>query len=82
MVLSNGTPNNKKKKKINTKNSGLRHVSTKPSAQRRSDQFGEIESADTRAGKFPLVSMGVRAECPACADTGARTPTGTSGNFW
>ena len=34
MVLSNGTP----KKKINTKNSGLRHVSTKPSAQRRSDQ--------------------------------------------
>ena len=37
MVLSNGTPNNKNKK-INTKNSGLRHVSTKPSAQRRSDQ--------------------------------------------
>ena len=35
MVLSNGTP----KKKINTKNSGIRHVSTKPSAQRRSDQF-------------------------------------------
>ena len=28
MVLSNGTPNNNKK--INTKNSGLRHVSMKP----------------------------------------------------
>ncbi len=35
--------------------------------------------ADTCAGKIPLVSMGVRAKCPACADTGARTPIGASG---
>ena len=35
--FSNG--GNKRKEKKNTKNSGLRHVSTKPSAQRRSDQF-------------------------------------------
>ena len=39
----------------------------------------EGDSADRCAGKFPLVSMGVRAECPACADTGARTPIGASG---
>jgi hypothetical protein len=38
-------------------------------------------SADTRAGKFPLVSMGGRAEGLACADPGARTPIGASGNF-
>ena len=44
-------------------------------------KFGEINSADTRAGKFPLVSMGGWAECPACADTGARTPIGASGIF-
>ena len=36
-------------------------------------------SADTRAGKFPLVSMGGRAEGLACADPGARTPIGASG---
>ena len=36
-------------------------------------------SADTGAGKFPLVSMGVRAEGLACADPGARTPIGASG---
>ena len=36
-------------------------------------------SADTRAGKFPLVPMGGWAEGPACADTGARTPIGASG---
>ena len=35
--------------------------------------------ADTCTGKFPLVSMGGRAECPVCADTGARTPIGASG---
>ena len=39
------------------------------------------------AGKFPLVSMGGRAEGLACADPGARTPIGASGNlvgffFW
>ena len=39
-------------------------------------------SADTRAGKFPLVSMGGRAEGLACADPGARTPIGVSGNFY
>ena len=42
-------------------------------------KFGEIDSADTLAGKFPLVPMGGWAEGPACADTGARTPIGTSG---
>ena len=48
-----------------------------------SEGLGEMfegDSADTCAGKFPLVSMGVQAECPACADTGARTPIGASGN--
>ena len=39
------------------------------------------DSADTCAGKFPLVSMGGRAEGLACADPGARTPIGGSGNF-
>ena len=38
----------------------------------------EGKFVDTCAGKFPLVSMGVRAECPAFADTGVRTPIGTS----
>jgi hypothetical protein len=41
----------------------------------------EGDSADTCGGKFPLVSMGGRAEGLACADTGARTPIGASGNF-
>ena len=31
--------------------------------------------------KFPLVSMGGRAEGLACADPGARTPIGASGNI-
>ena len=31
-------------------------------------------SADMGAGKFPLASMGGRAEGQACADSGARTP--------
>ena len=44
-------------------------------------KFGEIDSADTRAEKFPLVPMGGRAKGPACADTGARTPIGARGNF-
>jgi hypothetical protein len=42
----------------------------------------EGDSADTGAGKFPLVSMGGRAEGLACADPGARTPIGASGNFF
>ena len=32
-------------------------------------------SAETCAGKFPLVPMGVRAEGPACAGRGARPPS-------
>ena len=49
-----------------------------------SEGLGEMfegDSADTRAGKFPLVSMGGRAEGLACADPGARTPIGSSGIF-
>jgi hypothetical protein len=39
----------------------------------------EGDSADTRDRKFPLGSMGDRAEDLACADPGARTPIGASG---
>ena len=49
-----------------------------------SEGLGEMfegNSADTCAGKFPLVSMGDRAEGLLCADPGARTPIGASGNF-
>ena len=45
------------------------------------DMF-EGDSADMCAGKFPLVFMGGRAEVLACADPGARTPIGTSGNLF
>ena len=48
-----------------------------------SEGLGEMfegDSADTCAGKFPLVSMGGRAEGLACADPGARTPIRASGN--
>ena len=41
----------------------------------------EGDSADMCAGKFPLVLMGGRAECLACADPGARPPIGASGRF-
>ena len=41
----------------------------------------EGDSADTCAEKFPLMSMGGRAEGLACIDPGARTPIGVSGNF-
>ena len=34
----------------------------------------ECDSADMCAGKFPLVSMGGRADGLACADPGARAP--------
>ena len=47
-----------------------------------SEGLGEMfegDSADMCAGKFPLVSMGGRAEGLACADPGARTPIGASG---
>ena len=43
-------------------------------------QMFEGDSADICVRKFPLVSMGVRAEGLACKDPGARTPIGTSGN--
>ncbi len=48
-----------------------------------SEGLGEMfegDSADTCARKFPLSSMGERAEGLACADPGARTPIGASGN--
>jgi hypothetical protein len=41
----------------------------------------EGDSADMGAGKFPLVSMGGRAEGLACSDPGVRTPIGASGIF-
>jgi hypothetical protein len=48
-----------------------------------SEGLGEMfegDSADTGAEKIPLASMGGRAEGLACADPGARTPIGASGN--
>ena len=50
-----------------------------------SERFGDMfegDSADMCAGKFPLVSMGGRPEGLACADLGARTPIGASGNYF
>ena len=50
-----------------------------------SEGLGEMfegDSADTCAGKFPLVSMGGRTEGLACADLGARTPIGASDFFY
>ena len=47
-----------------------------------SEGLGEMfegDSADTCVEKFPLASMGGRAEGLACADPGARTPIGVSG---
>ena len=47
-----------------------------------SEGLGEMfegDYADTCTGKFPLVSLGGRAEGLACADPGARTPIGASG---
>ena len=41
----------------------------------------EGDSGDTCTGKFPLMSMGGRVEGLACADPGARTPIGVSGNL-
>ena len=42
----------------------------------------EVDSADTCAGKFPLMSMGGRAEGLACADPGARTPMALAEMFF
>ena len=39
----------------------------------------EVDSKDMCAGKFPLVSMGGRAEGLACADPEERTPIGARG---
>jgi hypothetical protein len=39
----------------------------------------EGDSADTCAGKFPLMLMGGRAEGQACADPVGRTTIGVSG---
>ena len=49
-----------------------------------SEGLGEMfegDSADMCAGKFPLMSMGGRAEGLGCRDPEARTPIGASGNF-
>ena len=49
-----------------------------------SEGLGEMfegDSADTCAGKVPLMSMGGRAEGLACADLGVRTPISVSGNY-
>ena len=49
-----------------------------------SEGLGEMfegDSADTCGGKFPLKSMGGKAEGLACADPGVRTPIILSGNF-
>ena len=45
-----------------------------------SEGLGEMLEGDS-AGKFPLVSMVGRAEGLTCADPGARTPIGASGNY-
>ena len=48
-----------------------------------SDGLGEMfkgDSAETCAGKFPLMSMGVQAEGLVLADPEVRTPIGASGN--
>jgi hypothetical protein len=44
-------------------------------------KFQKSDSAETCGGKFPLVSMGGRAEGLACADPGVRIPIGASGNL-
>ena len=45
-----------------------------------SERLGEMFKGDTCARKFPLISMGGRAEVLACAEPGARTPIGVSGS--
>ena len=48
-----------------------------------SERLGEMfkgDSADTCAGKFPLVLMGGRADTSSVRRRGARTPIGASGN--
>jgi hypothetical protein len=48
-----------------------------------SERLGEMfqgDSADMSAGKFPLVSMGGRAETSSVCRRGVRTPIGVIGN--
>ena len=50
-----------------------------------SEGLGEMfqgDSVDTCAKKFLLKLMEGRAEVQVCADPGARTPIGVSGNFF
>ena len=42
----------------------------------------EGDSADTCGGKFPLASMGGRADPSSVRRRGARTPIGASGNYY
>ena len=44
-------------------------------------KFGEINSADTHAGKFPLVPMGVLVPVSVHAGHSAQPPIDASGNF-
>ena len=49
-----------------------------------SERLGEMlkgDSADTFAGKFPLVLVGGRADPSSMCRQGARTPIGANGNF-
>ena len=66
-------------RKLLSGTSNVLHVS-EMTFERLGEMF-EGYSADTGAGKFPLVPMGGRAEGLACADPGARTSIGASGNF-
>jgi hypothetical protein len=50
-----------------------------------SEGLGEMVegvSADMCTENFPLMVLGDRAEGLACADPGARTPIGVSGNYF
>ena len=49
--------------------------------QHRTGELIVGDTADTCAGKFPLMLMGGRSEDVACADLGGRTPIGLNGNF-
>ena len=49
-----------------------------------SEGFGEMfegDTADMCGGKFSLMSMGGQVDGLACADPGARTPFGVTGNL-
>ena len=46
------------------------------------EEMYEGDYADTCVGKFLLMLMGEQAEGLVCADPGARTPIGVSGNYF